>query len=200
MMQVGKVLKRIGSDALSLERARYSRAQREAEQFEALARKIVSPEAAALMASQLLARTPKPEKSEPFVMLTPSQNAAVARWIFNNSKRPQAASLLWAELFTALHPSTGEIMLSREELAQRLGILPRDLSSIMTELASIGAIIREKHGRTVRYVMSPHIATHQTGEKLVEARAKAPKLRLVKGAAQDGHTALEQAGQMRLID
>ena len=37
-----------------------------------------------------------------FVMLSPSQNRAVQRWLVENSKRPQKATLLWAELFTAL--------------------------------------------------------------------------------------------------
>ena len=31
------------------------------------------------------------------------------------------ATQLWAELFTAAHPSTGEILLTRAELAARLG-------------------------------------------------------------------------------
>jgi len=33
-------------------------------------------------------------------MLSPEQNAAVARWLGKNSGRPKVALLLWQELFT----------------------------------------------------------------------------------------------------
>src|SRR3954469_8552642 len=56
-----------------------------------------------------------------FVMLSPEQNAAVARWLGKNSSRPKVALLLWQELFTALRRDTGEITLTREELAERVG-------------------------------------------------------------------------------
>ena len=52
-----------------------------------------------------------------FVMLSPEQNAAVARWLGKNSGRPKVALLLWQELFTALERETGEITLTRYELA-----------------------------------------------------------------------------------
>ena len=54
------------------------------------------------------------------------------------------ASQLWAELFTAAHPSTGDILLTRAELAARLGLEPRTISELMTELAGINAITRRK--------------------------------------------------------
>ena len=50
-------------------------------------------------------------------------------------------------MFTAVHSGTGEILLSREDLAERLGIEPKNVSTIMTELAGIGAIVRHKEGR-----------------------------------------------------
>lgn len=202
-MQVGDLLKRMGSDISSLERSRYSRAQRDAEKLEAMLRVAgMAPDAAAHIAEGYLAKTPKPQKSEPFVMLTASQNAAVIDWLSQHSKRRNEAVRLWALLFTALHPSSGEIMLSREEMANRIGIVPADVSRIMSELVSIGAVVREKRGRSVRYGMSPYIATHQTGDQLAEARANAPRLRLVQDYGQDysDQAQLEAAGQMRLID
>lgn len=201
-MKLGNLLKNMGADVASLERSRYSRAQREAVQFEAQAKRAgLTPEVASQLALNLLAHTPKPDKTEPFIMLTASQNAEVVRWINANSKRPQVATMLWALLFTAVHPTTGEILLARADLAERLGIEPRNVSSIMTELVSIGAVQREKRGREVRYFMSPHIATHlPVGEQLAEARTKAPKLRLVQSAEGSEREALEAAGQMRLLD
>lgn len=199
-MKLGDVLKRMGADVVSLERARYSRAQREGEKLEAMLLTCgMDPQAAATIAAGYIAKTPKPQKTEPFVMLTASQNAAVIDWLSQHSKRRNEAVRLWALLFTALHPTTGEIMLSREEMAKRIGIMPSDISRIMSELASIGAVIREKRGRSVRYGMSPHIATHQTGEKLAEARANAPRLRLVENTPSE-QAQIEAAGQMRLID
>jgi hypothetical protein len=71
-----------------------------------------------------------------FVMLSPSQNKAVQRWLVENSKRPQKATILWAELFDYLRRDTGEILLSRDELAERVGTDPDSVSRIMHELAS----------------------------------------------------------------
>jgi predicted transcriptional regulator len=50
--------------------------------------------------------------------------------------------------------------LSREDLAKRIDIEPKNVSSIMTELAGINAIVRRKEGRKVRYFMNPNVATH----------------------------------------
>src|SRR3954452_12194032 len=50
-----------------------------------------------------------------FVMLSPDQNAAVMRWLRQNSHSPIIAVALWLECFTALRRDTGQIMLGREE-------------------------------------------------------------------------------------
>lgn len=118
-----------------------------------------------------------------FVMLSPAQNAEVVRWINKNSKRPQKASELWATLLEHLRVDTGEIMATRQELAQRVGMEPRTLSETMTELASINAIRREKEGRKVRYFLNPSIATHVPNpSKRKAARDEAgPLLKLMEG-------------------
>ncbi len=95
-----------------------------------------------------------------FAMISTDQNAAVVDWLLENSKRPQVAVKLWAQLFRVIRTDTGEVLLSRSELAERVGTEPRTLSSIMTELASINAVQRQQDGRRVRYFMNPHIATH----------------------------------------
>jgi predicted transcriptional regulator len=119
-------------------------------------------------------------------MLSPSQNKAVQRWLVENSKRPQKATILWAELFDHLRRDTGEIMLSRDELAERVGTDPDSVSRIMHELASIGAIIIHRErvpgqrgpGRAV-YFMNPNVATNLTGAARDRAQAAAPRLQLV---------------------
>src|ERR671938_2199335 len=121
-----------------------------------------------------------------FVMLSPEQNAAVMRWLRQHSRRPVQALALWGELFTALRRDTGEIALTRDELAERVGTRPDHVSRIMHELASIGAIIvhREKvagmrgQGRAV-YLMNPNVATNLTGAARDKAQAEAPMLRLI---------------------
>ena len=100
-----------------------------------------------------------------FIMLSPAQNAAVVEWISGNSKRPQIAVRLWALCFTAMRMDTGEICITRDEMADRLGIAPGHVSRTMTELASIKAIIRRRDGRRVRYFMNATVATHTTGKR-----------------------------------
>lgn len=124
-----------------------------------------------------------------FVMLSPAQNAEVIRWINRHSKRPHKAVELWATILEHLRIDTGEITATRQELAARVGMEPRDLSKVMTELASINAIRRQKQGRTVRYFLNPTIATHlPNAAKRAAAREEAgPLLRLMEGGkGEDG--------------
>jgi hypothetical protein len=124
-----------------------------------------------------------------FVMLSPSQNKAVTRWLLEHSRRPQKATMLWVELFDHLRRDTGEIMLSRDQLAQLIEDHPNTVSEIMRELASIGAIITRRErvagmrgpGRAV-YFMNPNVATNLSGGARDRAQGEAPKLRLVETA------------------
>ena len=118
-----------------------------------------------------------------FVMLSPAQNAEVINWLQENSKRPHKAVMVWARILEHLRMDTGEIMATRQDLAERVGMDARDLSKTMTELASINAIRREKEGRKVKYFLNSNIATHIASPS---ARAKAredagPLLRLMEG-------------------
>ncbi len=171
----------------SLERARGLQKAAEAVQLETLARKAgMAPDDAARLAQGLRAQIPN---DWTFVMLSPSQNSAVVRWLSENSKRPQAATLLWARLFEVIRNDTGEIMQTRDELAQWLGVEPQNLSRIMSELASINAVRREKRGREVRYFMNSTIATHLPGPAARQAAREAdgPLLVVMQGGqSQDG--------------
>ena len=116
-------------------------------------------------------------------MLHPAQTAAVVRGIAMHSKRRMTATQLCAELFSAAHPSTGEILLRRADLAARLGLEPRTISELMTELAGINAIPRRKEGRRVIYAMNPNVATHIAGPEARKAArdAAGPLLTLMEG-------------------
>src|SRR4029453_7273710 len=77
-----------------------------------------------------------------FVMLSPAQNEAVVAWLLDHFSRPQKAGRLWGALFRHLRRDTGEIMLTRDELATQINEAPGDVSRIMGELEGIGAISR----------------------------------------------------------
>jgi hypothetical protein len=116
-----------------------------------------------------------------FVMLSPSQNAAIVNYLLDHSKRPMQAVRLWALCFTHLNNDTGEIMLRREEFAERLGIPSETVSRIMGELKTRNAIITRRQpvrgmrgAGVVRYFMNPTVATHLSGKARDLAQATAP--------------------------
>ena len=126
-----------------------------------------------------------------FIMISAAQNLAVVRWLRANSARPMCAATLWAELFTAVDMDTGEVMLTRDKLAELAGITVQHVSDIMTELEGIGAVIRRRERVAgmrgpgmVRYFMNPVVGTHLAGRERDAAQAAAPAgplLRAVQG-------------------
>ena len=123
-----------------------------------------------------------------FVMISPAQNCAVVSWLRTNSLRPMHAVSLWAVLFTALDQDTGEITLTRDELADLASMPVQNVSNIMSELEGIGAISRRRERVAgmrgpglVRYLMNPNVATHLAGREREEAQAEAPLLRVMQG-------------------
>lgn len=120
-----------------------------------------------------------------FVMLSPSQNALVVNFLAAHSERPLVALRLWALCFEHLRTDTGEIVLSRGEMAERLGIEVRTVSSLVSELVAFGALSRTRDGRSVRYFMNPNVGTHLSGKARDDAQRAAVKLALV-GCAERG--------------
>jgi predicted transcriptional regulator len=93
---------------------------------------------------------------------------------------------LWATLFLHLQWDTGEVMQRRDELAEAVNVSADEVSRVMTELESIGAISRKRTKvpgmrgpGMVRYFMSPRIGTHLAGKARDNAQDAAPTLRLV---------------------
>ena len=115
-----------------------------------------------------------------FIMLSPSQNAAVVGWLADNSRRPIKALRLWARLFELMRHDTGEIVASRTQIADHVGVTPRHVSEIMSELASINAIYRWRDGRGVRYFMNANVATCLTGQVREQAQAAQAELNIVR--------------------
>jgi hypothetical protein len=131
------------------------------------------------------------DKGETFVMMSPADNAKVVAWLAQNSALPMVAVQLWATLFLHLDRETGEIMQTRDELADAVKTSPRDVSRIMGELESIRAISRKREKvagmrgpGVVRYFMSPRIGTHLANKAREVAQREAPLLRLMEGGRQ----------------
>jgi len=135
--------------------------------------------------------TPDPGTTEPFVMIRPAQNRAVVDWLEANSKRPMKAMRVWALLFDHLMPHTGQIMLTREEIAENIGIAADDVSKVMNELVKFGAIFSERERieglrgpGLVRYYMNRHVAevgSRATQEELALIPKPGTKLEIVQG-------------------
>lgn len=114
-----------------------------------------------------------------FVMLSPDQNAAVVDYLTSKSTRPLVAVRLWALCFRHLDIDTGEIRLTRDEIAATLSERVENVSRIMTELSRIGAISRKHDKGHVAYFMNPRVGTHLAGKARDEAQKSAPLLRLI---------------------
>ncbi len=105
-----------------------------------------------------------------FVMLSPAQNLAVLRWLTSHSERPSVGVLVWGEILNALRNDTGEVMLTREQLAEHCEVAPSHISNALAELDGIGAITRSRRpvpgmrgpGRLVIHV-NPLVATKLAG-------------------------------------
>jgi hypothetical protein len=115
-------------------------------------------------------------------MVEADLNAEVVEHLTLKSDRPLIACRLWARLFAFLAPDSNEVMADRAELARAVGCAPSDVSRIMGELESIGAVYRRREGRGVRFYVHPSLGTHLTGTVRDKAQAEAPKLRLVEPA------------------
>jgi len=120
-----------------------------------------------------------------FIMISPEQNRTVVNWLDEKSTQPRKALRLWALLFEYVHRETGQIMLSRQEIAEKIKMRSNDVSRIMSELESINAIIKKKDGRGVIYYMNPNVANHYPQEIREKSQKEAPKLKVINGNYKD---------------
>lgn len=118
-----------------------------------------------------------------FVMISPSQFGAVVETIHGRCDRPMICLRLWTLCFQHLRIDTGEVMLSRAELAASLGVAVRDVSRCMSFLVEVGAISRRTDGRGVRYFVNPRVGTHLSGKARDDAQAAAPILTVIDGSS-----------------
>jgi CRP-like cAMP-binding protein len=104
-----------------------------------------------------------------FHMLQPKQVLTVwdAIRALPGKDRPHQVRHLFDLVLTHLEWDTGLVILTREELAERIGTTPAHVSRMMGTLERIGVIFRERaklegmRGRGVaRYRVNPHVAWH----------------------------------------
>ena len=80
----------------------------------------------------------------------------IQNWLFENSSRPpKECAKIWCNICLNLNPFSQEIALTRKEIAENTGVTPRDVSTILNELASIGAVWIKKEGRETIYNINP---------------------------------------------
>jgi CRP-like cAMP-binding protein len=140
-----------------------------------------SPEIVSRMVT-LLERELASRSGWKFIMVEPHLHDQVVGHLTEHSRRPLKAVRLWSKLFTVLPPDSNEVLLSREELGQAVGIRPAEVSAIMGELEAIGAIYKRREGRGVRYFVHPSLGTHLAGAARDRAQAEVPRLRVVEPA------------------
>ncbi|MBQ5546188.1 MAG: helix-turn-helix transcriptional regulator [Acetobacter sp.] len=80
----------------------------------------------------------------------------IQKWLFENSKRPKGeCAAVWCNICMNLNPFSQDIALTRQEIAKNTDVKPCDVSTILNELASIGAVGIRKEGRETIYSINP---------------------------------------------
>ena len=98
--------------------------------------------------------------------------------------RPDLTWKVFTAAVTYARQDTGEILATREQLADDAGTNTVEISRAMGELSNIGAILKEKRGRNVVYKVNPHVAWNGGEGARVAACRTAPKLQLVEGGLE----------------
>ena len=174
---VGKGIMHMGEVVRLPRRKRLGKAQADA--FRQLALDFdLGEDARAEIDNALYRLTEEPSERWPFVKISPEQFRYVTKET-QKTARPDQTLRVWNVALTYMRQDTGEILATREQLATDADTFPRHISTAMTELVKIGAIVRRRRGRKVIYSINPNIGWNG-GEGTRQAAArKTPALRLV---------------------
>ena len=109
-----------------------------------------------------------------FNMISPAQCLAVWNAI-EGVPEPRTTRRVFDYVLTHFETNTGYVTLTREEIAERVGIRANEVSSAMRRLEGIGAVIRErwrvpgmKGPGKAMYRLNPHVAWNGSLEKRAE--------------------------------
>lgn len=115
-----------------------------------------------------------------FVMLNPEQQRKVLKAI-DVCKNPFITLKVWNSVISFIaYDRDGEIMASRDQIADAAALTPQHTSRALSILVEIGALLRIARGR---YAINPHVGWSGPLVKREDAAKDAPKLRLVEKTA-----------------
>jgi CRP-like cAMP-binding protein len=112
-----------------------------------------------------------------FTMVNAALYAAYVTYLTEHSRRPLKAVRLLAQLIASLPDDSNEVQATRQELAERVGCTPENISAIMTEMERAGIVERRRTGRGITYIVDPNLGTHLTGATRDQAQAHAERRR-----------------------
>lgn len=137
-----------------------------------------------------------------FSMLSRNQTAAIWDAIrkLPADKRPNHVRHAFDLVLLNLRQDTGEVMMTRDQLAEEIGCTPENVSRVMGTLEEMGVIRRERRkisgmkGRGMAvYFINPHVAWNGSLEVRKTKAAEVPlpqlTLALVQGGKQSEETA-----------
>lgn len=109
------------------------------------------------------------------------------------SRRPLVAVRLWLRCIGRLDEETNEILVTRQELADSLGVPASEVSRVMSELVRIDAVRRitartgqARGAGVVRYFLNERVANHLPDGLRQDAIASAPHLKVLPGGLPPG--------------
>ena len=151
-------------------------------------------------ATHALQKAARPDTTEGlwpggFTMLSRMQTAAIWDGIreLSSDDRPNQVRHAFDLVLLNLRQDTGEVLLTRDQLAERIGCAPKNVSTIMGTLEKMGVIRRERRriegvqGRGMAvYFINPHVAWNGSLDvrKAQAAETRPPmQLELLQGGA-----------------
>ena len=138
----------------------------------------IPEDARALIDNALYKITETPGKRWLFVMINPEQFRFVSKAI-QGVRKSELTLRTWNAAITYIRMDTGEILATRERLAEDAGTNVQEVSRAMGELSKIGAIVRHRRGRKMVYSVNPSVGWSGGEGTRQEAAREAPQLRLV---------------------
>jgi len=113
-----------------------------------------------------------------FMRLNQDQFRYIVRAV-RDCRRPATTLSVWNAAITYMRIDTGEILTTREQLANDSGTSLGEVSRAMTELTKIGAILKTRRGQRVVYSINPRVGWNGGESSRQAAIKEAPTLRLV---------------------
>lgn len=121
--------------------------------------------------------TEEPSEGWLFVKISPQQFLLVTKAI-QQCRNVSTTLRVWNTALAYMRFDTGEIMATRDRIAEDAGTNSDEVSRAMTDLERIGAILRKRRGKRVVYFVNPNIGWNGGEGSRIAAAKEAPRLRL----------------------